>query len=46
MYVTTHGYSDKMAVLVEHILDKVKSLNVRQERLDVVKEQVSMQFPF
>ena len=44
--MTTHGYSDKMAVLVEHILDKIKNLDVIQERLDVVKEQVSMQFPF
>lgn len=39
MYVTTYGYNDKMAVLVEHILDRIKRLDIKPERLEIVREQ-------
>ncbi|KAJ3837999.1 Metalloenzyme, LuxS/M16 peptidase-like protein [Lentinula raphanica] len=39
MYVTLQGYNDKMSVLVQHVLDKVKSLEVRPNRLRVIVEQ-------
>ncbi|KAJ3740513.1 insulin-degrading enzyme [Lentinula detonsa] len=39
MYVTLQGYNDKMSVLVQHVLDKVKSLEVRPDRLRVIIEQ-------
>ncbi|KAJ4475639.1 insulin-degrading enzyme [Lentinula aciculospora] len=39
MYVSLQGYNDKMSVLVQHVLDKVKSLEVRLDRMDVIIEQ-------
>lgn len=33
------GYNDKMAVLVKHVLEKIKGLVVEPVRLDVMKEQ-------
>lgn len=40
LYVTLQGYNDKMSVLVQHVLDKVKTLQVRPDRMRVVIEQV------
>ncbi|KAJ4493396.1 Metalloenzyme, LuxS/M16 peptidase-like protein [Lentinula lateritia] len=39
LYVTLQGYNDKMSVLVQHVLDKVKTLQVRPDRMRVVIEQ-------
>ncbi|KAF8637420.1 hypothetical protein AX17_002915 [Amanita inopinata Kibby_2008] len=39
LYLTTHGYNDKMTVLVEHILEKIKGLNIDIKRLETIKEQ-------
>ncbi len=40
-YVSVSGYNDKLHVLLRDVLEKAKSLEVRGERLDVMKEKVS-----
>ena len=40
LLITTHGYNDKMSVLVENILDRIKNFTVNPERLEMMKEQV------
>ena len=40
LYVTIKGYNDKMIILVTHIMDKLKSLVVDHQRLEIVKEKV------
>ncbi|KAK2466811.1 hypothetical protein APHAL10511_001069 [Amanita phalloides] len=37
--LTTFGYNDKMSLIVEHIVDRLKMLNFDPERLEVMKEQ-------
>lgn len=39
-YVTVSGYNDKLHVLLRDVLEKAKSLEVRAERLEVMKEKV------
>jgi insulysin len=39
-YVTVSGYNDKLHVLLRDVLEKAKSLEVRAERLEVIKEKV------
>ncbi|KAF5347143.1 hypothetical protein D9757_013657 [Collybiopsis confluens] len=39
MYMSLQGYNDKMSVLVKQVLEKVKNLEVRKDRLDVMVEQ-------
>jgi len=34
------GYNDKLPVLLRHIFEKIKGLEVKPERLSVTKEQV------
>lgn len=41
LLVSMSGYNDKMVVLVQHVLEKIKALAVNPERLAVMKEQVS-----
>jgi insulysin len=45
-YLVIGGYNDKLPVLLRHIFEKIKGLEVKQDRLDVTKEQVwvCMQF--
>ncbi|KAL0946537.1 hypothetical protein HGRIS_012745 [Hohenbuehelia grisea] len=38
LYVAMQGYNDKMSVLVHHVLEKVKNVVVKPERLVVMKE--------
>ncbi len=40
MYITLQGYNDKMSVLVKHVLEKVKNLEVLPDRMLVMIEQV------
>lgn len=40
LYVSMSGYNDKMSVLVKHVFEKVKSIEVKADRLAVMKEQV------
>ncbi|KAF9469217.1 Metalloenzyme, LuxS/M16 peptidase-like protein [Collybia nuda] len=40
LLVSMNGYNDKMVVLVQHVLEKIKALIVNPERLAVMKEQV------
>ena len=40
LVLTTSGYNDKMPLLLEHILDRIKNLDINPERLEVMKEQV------
>jgi len=44
LYVTMSGYNDKMSILAQHVLEKVKGLVVDPKRLAVVKEEVSTFF--
>jgi Middle or third domain of peptidase_M16 len=39
-YVTISGYNDKLHVLLRDVLEKAKSLEVRADRLVVIKEKV------
>lgn len=39
-YVTVSGYNDKLHVLLRDVLEKAKSLEVRAERLEVIKEKI------
>ena len=44
LFIGLTGYNDKMFVLAQHILDKIKGLVVDPKRLSVIKEEVT--FPF
>ncbi|KAE9393629.1 insulin-degrading enzyme [Gymnopus androsaceus JB14] len=39
IFVTLQGYNDKMSVLVRHVLEKVKNLEVLEDRMRVMIEQ-------
>ncbi|PPQ98811.1 hypothetical protein CVT24_003365 [Panaeolus cyanescens] len=39
LYITMHGYNDKMSILAEHVLDRMKHLVIDPQRLSVLKEQ-------
>ncbi|KAG5637127.1 hypothetical protein H0H81_005656 [Sphagnurus paluster] len=39
LYVAVNGYNDKLAVLIKHVLEKVKGLDIDPQRLAVMKEQ-------
>ncbi|KIK58340.1 hypothetical protein GYMLUDRAFT_45548 [Collybiopsis luxurians FD-317 M1] len=39
MYIVLQGYNDKMSVLVQQVLDRIKNLVVLKDRLDVMVEQ-------
>lgn len=41
-FITVNGYNDKLPVLMKHLLEKIKGLQVKQERLHVMKEQVRL----
>jgi insulysin len=38
--IQVNGYSDKMSVLLEKVLSTMKSLEVKQDRFDVIKERM------
>ena len=44
VYVVLRGYNDKMSVLAEKVLERVKNLKVDEERLKDVVERVSLLF--
>ncbi|KAF9482803.1 insulin-degrading enzyme [Pholiota conissans] len=44
LYVSMNGYNDKMAVLVDHVLEKIKSVPIDPKRLDVVKEEARREY--
>ncbi|KAL1720055.1 Metalloenzyme, LuxS/M16 peptidase-like protein [Schizophyllum commune] len=39
LYVLVSGYNDKVAILLEHIMDRIKNLEVKADRLAIMKEQ-------
>ena len=39
--VTVSGYNDKLHVLLQDVLERMKTLQVKEERLEVVREEVS-----
>ena len=43
-YVAVSGYNDKLHVLLRDVLEKMRSLEVRAERLEIIKEKVCMTF--
>lgn len=45
LYVAVNGYNDKLAVLIKHVLEKVKGLDIDPQRLAVMKEQASRLYP-
>lgn len=44
LYMTMSGYNDKMAVLVQHILEKLKNTPVDENRLASMKEQAQREW--
>ena len=40
LYMSLSGYNDKLHVLAQHVLEKIKNLEIRKDRLEVMKEQV------
>jgi len=46
VFITLSGYNDKLHVLLQHILEKVKTLEVKPDRLEVMKEQVRSPISF
>lgn len=42
--VSVHGYNDKMAVLLEKILTTVRSLDIRSDRFDIIKERMARKY--
>jgi insulysin len=39
-YLVIGGYNDKLPALLRHIFEKIKGLEVEQDRLNVMKEKV------
>lgn len=37
----SEGYNDKVTVLLQYVLEKVKNIEISQDRFTVVAEQVS-----
>ncbi|TDL24920.1 insulin-degrading enzyme [Rickenella mellea] len=44
MYVSLSGYNDKLHVLARDVLEKVKNLQVKPQRLAVMKEQAKLEW--
>jgi insulysin len=44
LWVTLSGYNDKLPVLAHHVLEKIKDIAVDPERLQVMKEQVRLNY--
>jgi insulysin len=42
--ISVHGYNDKMAVLLEKILTTVRSLEIRSDRFDIIKERTARKY--
>ncbi len=42
LYVTLNGYNDKLHVLAKDVLERARNLKVQPDRLDVMKDQVSI----
>ena len=41
LYVSVRGFNDKLPVLLGTVIDRLKNINVREDRLKVFVEQVS-----
>lgn len=46
MFVHVQGYNDKLHVLLQHVLERIKTIQVKRDRVEVMKEQVSLVFSF
>lgn len=46
MYVQVQGYNDKLHVLLQHVLERIKTIQVKRDRVEVMKEQVGLVFFF
>ncbi|EXJ94318.1 insulysin [Capronia coronata CBS 617.96] len=42
--LSVHGYNDKMAVLLEKILVTLKSLEIRADRFEIIKERMARKY--
>ncbi|CUA67752.1 insulysin [Rhizoctonia solani] len=41
--VVSEGYNDKLSVLVEHVLQRVKNITIAQDRVTVIAEQIQQE---
>lgn len=46
LILRTGGYTDKMLALLQHLLETARSHQVREDRLEVFKEEVSYNQPY
>ncbi|EJD02194.1 insulin-degrading enzyme [Fomitiporia mediterranea MF3/22] len=44
LYINLSGYNDKLHVLAQHVLEKAKSLEIREDRLAVMKEKAKREW--
>ncbi|KAI8989729.1 insulin-degrading enzyme [Trametes punicea] len=44
LYVTLNGYNEKLHVLAKHVLERARNLEVRSDRLDVIKDQAKREY--
>ena len=42
--MSTIGYNDKLHVLLQHVLDRVKNFQVSPERLDVIRAHIKLEW--
>ena len=42
--LSVHGYNDKMAVLLEKILTTIRSIDIRADRFDIIKERMARKY--
>lgn len=46
MFIHVQGYNDKLHVLLQHVLERVRTIQVKRDRVEVMKEQVGLIFSF
>ncbi|KAF7323964.1 Insulin-degrading enzyme [Mycena kentingensis (nom. inval.)] len=44
LYIKVKGYSDKLSVLVQHVLERIKNIVVDQKRLDIFLENAKREY--
>lgn len=45
LYVTLSGYNDKLHVLAKDVVERVKTVQIKADRLEVMKDQVGTWLP-
>ncbi|KAH8114098.1 insulin-degrading enzyme [Phellopilus nigrolimitatus] len=44
LYISLSGYTDKLPLITQHVLEKIKNLEIKKDRLAVIKEEVKQQW--